>query len=82
MSEASPLLNRRGFLASSASVGAAGLFATSARAAAENSLFRPFHIKVPDEALVDLRRRIGATRWPERETVTDESQGVQLATIQ
>ena len=82
MSEASPLLNRRGFLASSASVGAAGLFATSARAAAENSLIRPFHIKIPDEALVDLRRRIGATRWPERETVTDESQGVQLATIQ
>ena len=82
MSEASPLLNRRGFLASSASVGAAGLFATSARAAAENSLIRPFHIKIPDEALVDLRRRIGATRWPERETVTDELQGVQLATIQ
>jgi len=82
MSEASPLLNRRGFLASSASVGASGLFATSARAAAENSLIRPFHINVPDEALVDLRRRIGATRWPERETVTDESQGVQLATMQ
>jgi pimeloyl-ACP methyl ester carboxylesterase len=43
---------------------------------------RPFRINVPDEALVDLRRRIRATRWPERETVTDESQGVQLATIQ
>src|SRR5580704_2801370 len=43
---------------------------------------RPFRINVPDEALVDLRRRIHATRWPERETVTDESQGVQLATIQ
>ena len=82
MSEASPLLNRRGFLASSASVGAAGLFATSARAAAENSLIRPFHIKVPDEALVDLHRRIIATRWPEQEAVADESQGVQLATMQ
>jgi pimeloyl-ACP methyl ester carboxylesterase len=43
---------------------------------------RPFLIDVPDEALVDLRRRIRATRWPERETVTDESQGVQLATVQ
>jgi pimeloyl-ACP methyl ester carboxylesterase len=42
---------------------------------------RPFRINVPDEALVDLRRRIRATRWPERETVTDQSQGVQLATI-
>ena len=36
----------------------------------------------PDEALADLRRRILATRWPEKETVTDESQGVQLATMQ
>ena len=34
---------------------------------------RPFSIHVPDEALVDLRRRINATRWPERETVTDAS---------
>jgi hypothetical protein len=43
---------------------------------------RPFRIDVPDEELVDLRRRILATRWPERETVADESQGVPLATIQ
>jgi pimeloyl-ACP methyl ester carboxylesterase len=43
---------------------------------------RPFHINVPEEALVDLRRRINATKWPERETVTDASQGVQLATMQ
>ena len=43
---------------------------------------RPFRINVSDEALVDLRRRIHATRWPDRETVPDESQGVQLATIQ
>jgi pimeloyl-ACP methyl ester carboxylesterase len=39
-------------------------------------------VKVPEEALVDLRRRIAATRWPERETVTDASQGVQLDTTQ
>jgi pimeloyl-ACP methyl ester carboxylesterase len=43
---------------------------------------RPFRANVPDEALVDLRRRIAATRWPDRETVTDRSQGVQLATLQ
>jgi pimeloyl-ACP methyl ester carboxylesterase len=43
---------------------------------------RPFHVDVPEEALVDLRRRIDATRWPDRETVTDNTQGVRLATIQ
>jgi pimeloyl-ACP methyl ester carboxylesterase len=43
---------------------------------------RPFHVDVPDEALVDLRRRIAATNWPEKETVADQSQGVPLATMQ
>jgi pimeloyl-ACP methyl ester carboxylesterase len=43
---------------------------------------RPFRINIPQEALVDLRRRAAATRWPDRETVTDQSQGVQLAKIQ
>ena len=43
---------------------------------------RPFHISFPDTDLADLRRRIKATRWPERETVADDSQGVQLATAQ
>jgi hypothetical protein len=43
---------------------------------------RPFRIDVPEEDLVDLRRRVAATRWPDRETVTDQSQGVQLAKIQ
>jgi pimeloyl-ACP methyl ester carboxylesterase len=43
---------------------------------------RPFRFDVPDDELTELRRRIDATRWPERETVTDASQGVQLATIQ
>jgi hypothetical protein len=43
---------------------------------------RPFHVDVPEEVLDDLRRRIGATRWPHRELVADRSQGVQLATIQ
>ncbi len=43
---------------------------------------RPFHINVPEADLTDLRRRIIATKWPERETVSDASQGVQLATMQ
>ncbi|MEV7239221.1 epoxide hydrolase family protein [Streptomyces sp. NPDC051020] len=43
---------------------------------------RPFPIRFPAKDLVDLRRRIVATRWPERETVADQSQGTQLATIQ
>jgi pimeloyl-ACP methyl ester carboxylesterase len=43
---------------------------------------RPFRANVPDSELVELGRRINATRWPERETVADPSQGVQLATIQ
>jgi hypothetical protein len=40
---------------------------------------RPFHVNFPAAALEDLRRRINATKWPERETVNDDSQGVQLA---
>jgi pimeloyl-ACP methyl ester carboxylesterase len=47
----------------------------------ETTAIRPFHINVPEVKLVELRRRIAATRWPEQETVADQSQGVQLATI-
>src|SRR6267378_1742954 len=43
---------------------------------------RPFNVKVPESALVDLRQRIAATRWPDRETVPDRSQGVQLEKLQ
>jgi pimeloyl-ACP methyl ester carboxylesterase len=43
---------------------------------------RPFHVDVPEEELADLRRRIAATQWPEKETVADQSQGVPLAMIQ
>src|ERR687897_3399334 len=48
----------------------------------EKAAVNPFHIDVPEEDLVDLRRRIAETRWPERETVDDSSQGVRLATLQ
>ena len=48
----------------------------------QHSTIRPFQFTAPEEALADLRRRIAATRWPDRETVNDASQGVQLATMQ
>jgi pimeloyl-ACP methyl ester carboxylesterase len=75
-------LNRRGFLAGSVAVGAANVFPAAARAAIEDNAIRPFRVDIPEEQLVDLRRRIAATRWPDRETVADQSQGVQLAKIQ
>jgi len=50
--------------------------------AADKTAIRPFHVTAPEAELTELRRRIKATRWPERETVTDASQGVQLATMQ
>jgi pimeloyl-ACP methyl ester carboxylesterase len=50
--------------------------------AADKNAIRPFRVKVPQGELTELRRRIKATKWPDRETVTDASQGVQLATIQ
>jgi pimeloyl-ACP methyl ester carboxylesterase len=48
----------------------------------EGVAVRPFRIDVPKEELVDLRRRVAATRWPDKETVSDRSQGVQLAKLQ
>jgi Epoxide hydrolase N terminus len=50
--------------------------------AADDNSIRPFHISTPQADLVDLHRRIAATRWPDKETVADESQGVQFATMQ
>ncbi len=67
----------------SASPGYAQTVATSAqpRAAALDTTIRPFRFNVPDKDLAELRRRIAATRWPEKETVADQSQGVPLAMI-
>ena len=73
---------RRYFLAASAAAGAIALFPDTLRAATEDAAIRPFHFTAPEEALVDLRRRVAATKWPERETVPDDTQGVQLATMQ
>jgi pimeloyl-ACP methyl ester carboxylesterase len=48
----------------------------------DKDAIHPFQVSFPDAELTELRRRVKATRWPERETVTDQSQGVQLATVQ
>jgi pimeloyl-ACP methyl ester carboxylesterase len=50
--------------------------------APDKNAIRPFQANVPEADLADLRKRISATKWPERETVTDATQGVQLATMQ
>src|SRR5882724_6717369 len=51
-------------------------------AAEDAKSIRPFHFTASKEQLADMRTRIAATRWPDKETVADQSQGVQLATIQ
>jgi pimeloyl-ACP methyl ester carboxylesterase len=55
---------------------------TQAHAAIASDAIRQFNIDVPEAELTDLRRRIKTARWPDRETVADESQGVQLVTMQ
>jgi pimeloyl-ACP methyl ester carboxylesterase len=55
---------------------------TDGAATAEGTTVRPFRVEVAEEDLAELRRRIAATNWPEKETVADESQGVPLAMIQ
>jgi pimeloyl-ACP methyl ester carboxylesterase len=61
--------------------GAASLLPSQSIAAPSDAV-RPFRVEFPEENLADLRRRIAATRWPDQETVKDDSQGVRLATMQ
>jgi pimeloyl-ACP methyl ester carboxylesterase len=56
--------------------------ASTQRAPAQDQSIRPFKVQVPQAALDDLRRRIAATRWPDKETVADQSQGARLAELQ
>ena len=56
--------------------------APTAREATGEDAIRPFRAHVPDADLADMRRRLAATRWPDKETVADQSQGVQSATVQ
>jgi len=73
--------NRRVFLATAAAAGAAALLPKAGSAAPDGTTIRPFSINIPQEQLDDLRRRVVATRWPDEETVSVDTQGVQLATI-
>ena len=74
---------RRGVLAGAAAVIASSLDAVPRSRAAEAApAIRPFRINIPQAEIVELRRRINATRWPDAATVADESQGVPLATMQ
>jgi pimeloyl-ACP methyl ester carboxylesterase len=82
MSITSPSPTDRSIFVDPSAAVAAGLLAEQALAAAENAAIRPFRVDFPEEELVELRRRIASTRWPEKETVADATQGVQLATTQ
>jgi hypothetical protein len=73
---------RRDVLAASAAAAAVSLFPEHFAWGADGNTIRRFEINVPEEQLVDLRRRIAATRWADRETVNDRSQGIQLAKLQ
>jgi pimeloyl-ACP methyl ester carboxylesterase len=59
-----------------------GVTSVAAPPGGDRAAIRPLRVHVPDSQLVDLRRRVNATRWPSRETVADASQGVRLATMQ
>jgi pimeloyl-ACP methyl ester carboxylesterase len=76
------LPTRRDVLATAAAASAVGLVPGQLAAAGDGNTIRPFRISVPEEQLADLRRRIAATRWPDRETVNDRSQGAQLAKLE
>jgi pimeloyl-ACP methyl ester carboxylesterase len=82
MSEPSLLPNQPDLQAASAAAAALNMLSEDVTKPAEGDAIRPFRVDIPEADLVDLRRRIAATRWPERETVADDTQGVQLATIQ
>src|SRR6185295_18495805 len=90
-----PGFNRRRFCAAAAAAVAAGplglldftkrseAMATAAQpTGSDGTAIRPFQVNFPEAELAELRRRVNATRWPERETVTDDSQGVRLALLQ
>jgi hypothetical protein len=89
-----PGISRRQFCGTAATTVAVGSLAfpglvLSERSIAMNAVTQPsradsireFHVSFPDADLIDLRRRINATKWPEKETVPDATQGVQLATV-
>jgi pimeloyl-ACP methyl ester carboxylesterase len=82
MSAKPPSPDRRQVFAGLTSVAVSSLIPTPVRAASTGDTIRQFRVDIPDELLVDLRRRLAATRWPDRETVSDNTQGVPLAMMQ
>ena len=81
MSETSLWPTRRELLAATAAAGAISALPGALRAAAESDSIRPFRANISEEEIIELRRRVAATRWPDRETVPDRSQGAQLAKL-
>ena len=73
---------RRELLAATTAAVALSLLPGALRAAAGEGSIRPFTVNIPEDEITELRRRIAATRWPDRETVDDQSQGIQLAKLQ
>src|SRR5215475_8320037 len=92
MADPTSLPDRRTLLAASAAAGVVGLLPLDAFAAGNTTQkepsmtavqgVKPFHVKFPQEALVYLKKRVAAARWPDKEQVPDTTQGVQLATMQ
>ena len=80
MSETKLSATRREVLAAAAIAGAATMIPSAAYAATPS--VRPFQVSFPDQALADLKRRVSATRWPDRENVADDTQGVKLDVMQ
>ena len=72
---------RRELLAATAAAGAIGMLPGMLHAAAGGGSIRPFTASIAQDEVDELRRRVAATRWPDRETVNDQSQGIQLAKI-
>ena len=73
---------RRELLAAAAAAGALSLIPGTLRTAAASEAVRPFTVSFPKEDIAELRRRVAATRWPDKEVVMDTTQGVQLSTTQ
>ena len=82
-SNAASMLLRRALILNGVAMAAFAVFSpvTTAQTSAADAI-RPFKVQVPQAALDDLRRRVATTRWPDKETVPDQSQGVQLAKLQ
>ncbi|ASJ62148.1 epoxide hydrolase family protein [Sinorhizobium meliloti] len=76
-----PWATRRELLATALAASASGILPGHLTIALAGDTISPFNVNISEEQLVDLRQRINATRWPGKETVADQSQGVQLATM-